>query len=96
MGRHFLQPPLVMIFPPFLRWLLAEVSHWAMGSPIPYATPVEVLLRAVNLRRGTYGFTSLPKEVIGLLRIFYALKNPSTPEGFEPPNLGSSVPVRFM
>ena len=45
--------------------------------------------RALNLRHGTYGFTSLPKEVI--LRIFTALKiNPSTPAGFEPPNLGSS------
>ena len=29
---------------------------------------LEVLLRAVNLRHGTNGFTSLPKEVI--LRIF--------------------------
>ena len=34
------------------------------------------------------GFTSLPKEVI--LGTFYALKNPSTPTGFEPANLGSS------
>ena len=30
------------------------------------------LLHAANLRHGTYGFTSLPKE--GVLRIFFALK----------------------
>ena len=34
------------------------------------------LLHAVNLRHGTNGFTSLPKE--GVLRIFFALKNPRT------------------
>ena len=32
----------------------------------------KALLRAVNLRHGTHGFTSLPKEFI--LRIFYTLK----------------------
>ena len=42
----------------------------------------------VNLRRGTHGFTCLPKEII--LRIFTLWKNPSTPAGFEPTNLGSS------
>jgi hypothetical protein len=35
------------------------------------------LLHAANLRHGTHGFTSLPKESV--LRIFFALKNP---EGF--------------
>ena len=34
-----------------------------------------VLLHAVNLRHGTEGFTSLPKE--GVLRNFFALKNPT-------------------
>jgi hypothetical protein len=33
------------------------------------------LLHAANLRHGTHGFTSLPKE--GVLRIFPPLKNPS-------------------
>jgi hypothetical protein len=33
------------------------------------------LLHAINLRHGTNSFTSLPKEVV--LRIFFALKNPS-------------------
>ena len=36
---------------------------------------------------GENGFTSLPKE--GMLRIFFALKNPTTLAGFEPANLGT-------
>ena len=43
------------------------------------------LLHAVNLRHGTDGFTSLPKEDV--LRIFFALKNPTASVGFEPANL---------
>jgi hypothetical protein len=49
----------------------------------------KVLLHAVNLRHGTDGFTSPPKEVVP--RIFITLKNPSTLVGIEPANLGSSV-----
>ena len=45
------------------------------------------LLHAVNLRHGTNGFTSLPKE--GVLRIFFALKNPTASAGLEPANLGT-------
>jgi hypothetical protein len=48
----------------------------------------KVLLHAVNLRHGTDGFTSPPKEVV--LQIFITLKNPSTSVGIEPANLGSS------
>jgi hypothetical protein len=48
----------------------------------------KVLLHAVNLRQGTDGFTSPPKEVV--LRIFITLKDPSTSDGIEPTNLGSS------
>jgi hypothetical protein len=48
----------------------------------------KVLLYAVNLRHGTDGITSPPKEVV--LRIFITLKNPSSSAGFEPANLGSS------
>jgi hypothetical protein len=44
------------------------------------------LLHAVNLRHGTHIFTSLPKE--GVLRNFFALKNPTASAGFEPANLG--------
>ena len=40
------------------------------------------LLHAVNIRHGTDDFTSLPKE--GVLRIFFALKNPTDSAGFEP------------
>ena len=45
------------------------------------------LLHAVNLRHGTDGFTSPPKE--GVLRNFFALKNPTVSAGFEPANLGT-------
>ena len=46
------------------------------------------LLHAVNLRHGKNGFTSFPKE--GVLRIFFALKNPTVSAGFEPSNLGTN------
>jgi hypothetical protein len=46
----------------------------------------KVLLHAVNLRHGTDGFTSPPKEVV--LRIFITLKNPSTSAGIEPATSG--------
>jgi hypothetical protein len=45
------------------------------------------LLHAVNLRHGTDGFTSSPKE--GVMRIFLALKNPTASAGFEPANLST-------
>jgi len=51
------------------------------------STPFSDLLHATNLRHGTDGFTSPPKE--GVLRIFFGLKNPTASTGFEPPNLGT-------
>jgi hypothetical protein len=45
-----------------------------------------VLLYTTKLRHGTDGFTFHPKE--GVPRIF-CLKNPTTPAGFEPANLGT-------
>ena len=45
------------------------------------------LLHDLNLRHGTDGFSSPPKE--GVLRIFFALKNPTASIGFEPANLGT-------
>ena len=45
------------------------------------------LLHAVNLRHGTGGFTSPPKA--GVLRTFFALKNPTALAGFELANLGT-------
>ena len=44
------------------------------------------LLHAANLRNGTDGFISPPKE--GELRIFLP-KNPTASAGFEPANLGT-------
>ena len=44
------------------------------------------LLHAANLRHGTNGFTSPPKE--GVLRIIFRPKNPTASAGFEPANLG--------
>jgi hypothetical protein len=46
-----------------------------------------VLLHAANLRRGTDGFTSPPKECT--LRIFFRPKNPMASAGFEPANMGT-------
>jgi len=51
------------------------------------STPFRDLLHAANLRHGTDGFTSPPKEDV--LRIFFALKNPTASAGFEPANLGT-------
>jgi hypothetical protein len=48
-------------------------------------TPFTDLSHAATLRHGTEGFTSPPKE--GVLRIFFALKNPTASAGFEPMNL---------
>jgi hypothetical protein len=45
------------------------------------------LLHAANLRNGTDGFTSPPKEVT--LKIFFALKIPTASAGFKPANLGT-------
>jgi hypothetical protein len=45
------------------------------------------LLHTANLRHGTDGFTSAPKE--GMLRIFVARKNPTASAGFEPANLST-------
>jgi hypothetical protein len=51
------------------------------------STPFRDLLHAANLRHGTDGFTSPPKE--GVLRIFFTLKNPTASAGFESANLGT-------
>jgi len=47
------------------------------------------LLHVANLRHGTDGFTSSPTE--GVLRIFFALKNPTASVGFEPAKLGTKA-----
>ena len=45
------------------------------------------LLHAANLRHGTDDFNSPPKE--GVLRIFFALENPTASAGFQLANLGT-------
>jgi hypothetical protein len=52
------------------------------------STPFEgIFYMPKILRHGTDGFTSPPKE--GILRIFFALKNPTASAGFETANLGT-------
>ena len=51
------------------------------------STPFRNLLHAANLQHGTDGFTFPPKQ--GVLRIFFALRNPTVSAGFEPANLGT-------
>jgi len=51
------------------------------------STPFGDLLHAANLQHGTDGFNTPPKE--GVLRIFFAFKNPTASAGFEPANLGT-------
>jgi hypothetical protein len=58
-------------------------DRWILLTKHLYSCP-KVLLHAVNLRHGTDGFTSPPKEVV--LRICITLKNPSTSAGIEPAN----------
>ena len=65
---------------------------WARKCPVilpKFRLPREFrdLLHAANLRHGTDGFTSPPKE--GVLRIFFRPKNPTASAGFEPANLGT-------
>ena len=60
------------------RWILPENARLPRNIQGSF-------LHAVNLRHGTNGFTSLPKE--GVLRIFFALKNPTASAGFEPANV---------
>ena len=69
-------------------------ERWNCGREIcPVILPKFLLLRkfrdllhAANVRHGTNGFTSPPKE--GVLRIF-RLRNPTNLAGFEPANLGT-------
>jgi hypothetical protein len=74
-----------------------RLSWWSRETRVrngPWILPTStyharrVLLHAINLRHGTNGFTSPPKE--GVLQILSPLKNPSSSAAFEPANLGSS------
>ena len=66
------------------------MEFWARNCPLilpKFRLPHKFrdLLHAANLRHGTDGFTSPPKE--GVLRIFFAPKNLTASAGFEPANL---------
>ena len=98
---HCFPPPLD--FPTFVARCLyvrnvardPSSERWNCGRKIcPVILPKFRLPRefrdvwhAKNLRHGTDGFTSPPKE--GVLRIFFRLKNPTASAGFEPANLGT-------
>ena len=61
-------------------------ENWPVILP-EIATSMSILLHAADLRHGTHGFTSLPKE--GVLRIFSPRKILTASAGFEPANLGT-------
>jgi hypothetical protein len=56
------------------RWNLLGEKRPVIWPKVASSTLLRDLLHAANLRHGTDGFTSPPKEVV--LRIFFALKNP--------------------
>jgi hypothetical protein len=61
-------------------WQAVRRLGWEMAAWI-LLTDTTSSIHAVNLRHGTDGFTSPPKEVV--LRIFITLKNPSPSVGIE-------------
>jgi len=69
------------------RWNREREMLSGNCAEMTISTPFMNLLHAANLRHGTDGFTSLLKE--GVLRIFFALKNPTASAVFEPANLGT-------
>ena len=68
-------------------------SSWARKCSYKFRLRIRLprnsrdLLHAANLRHGTNGFISPSKK--GVLKIFFALKNPTASAGFEPANLGT-------
>jgi hypothetical protein len=68
------------------------VEKWPLNLAYEHLYARKVLLHAVNLRRGTDGFTSPPKEVV--LRMFITLKNSSISAGIEPATLGPVASTR--
>ena len=60
---------------------------WILPEMPDFHVTFRNLLHATNLQHGTDGSTSPQKE--GVLRIFFALRNPTASAGFEPANLGT-------
>jgi hypothetical protein len=65
-----------------------EIMNLGDKETLLYRTLNGSLTKRKVLRHGVDGFTSPQKE--GVLRIFNALKNPSSSTGFDSANLGSS------
>ena len=69
------------------RWNCGREIYLVILPKFRLPRKFRVLLHAADLRHGTDGFISPPKE--GVLRIFFALKIPTSSAGFEPANLGT-------
>ena len=85
-------PPETLVVKGGTTW--ARNGRWIFPENARLPRNIQGFLHAVNLRHGTKGFTSLPKE--GVLRSFFALKNPTAPAEFEPANLGYQRPARYL
>jgi hypothetical protein len=68
-----------------IKWAIKNSREFCLNAE--FHVTFKDLLHAVNLRHGTVGFTSPPKECA--LGIFFALKNPTASTEFQPANLGS-------
>ena len=70
-------PPETLVVKGGTNW--ARNGRWILPEKPDFHVTFRDLLHVVNLRHGTNGFTSFPKE--GVLRIFFALKNPTASAG---------------
>ena len=77
-------PPEVLLVKGGTTW--ARYGRWILPEKSDFHLTFRDLLHAVNLQHESNGFTSLPK--VGVLRVFFSLKNPTVSAGFEPANLG--------
>jgi hypothetical protein len=80
--------PTATLLNSILSHLAISQETWVRNGRLNLAYGHYWFFFMLNLRHGTDGFTSPPKEVV--LRIFITLKNPSTSVGIEPANLGST------
>ena len=69
------------------RWNCGRIKFPVILPKFRLPRKFRNLLHATNLRHGTDGFTSSPKE--GVLMIFFALEILTASVGFEPANLGT-------
>ena len=76
-------PPETLVVKGGTTW--ARNDRWILSKNVRLPRNIQGFLHAVNLRHGTNGFASLPKE--GVLRVFLSLKNPTASAGYESANL---------